>query len=174
MDIASLIGFLGAVGMIIGAMISGGGVGPFIDIPSLLIVFGGTFFSVMYTTPLPTFLGSFGAMAKAFMPPVKKQEDVITRMIELASIARKDGMMALEGQEVPDKFFEKGLQMLVDGADETKLTQQLNQEIKSMKMRHQTHGRSKGDWSSDGGCPFDNHVWCDYCQYYLFTYADQT
>ena len=48
MDIASLIGFLGAVGMIIGAMISGGGVGPFIDIPSLLIVFGGTFFSVMY------------------------------------------------------------------------------------------------------------------------------
>ena len=139
MDIASLIGFLGAVGMIIGAMISGGGVGPFIDIPSLLIVFGGTFFSVMYTTPLPTFLGSFGAMAKAFMPPVKKQEDVITRMIELASIARKDGMMALEGQEVPDKFFEKGLQMLVDGADETKLTQQLNQEIKSMKMRHQTN-----------------------------------
>ncbi|HAK98174.1 MAG TPA: flagellar motor protein PomA, partial [Rhodobiaceae bacterium] len=80
-----------------------------------------------------------GAMAKAFMPPVKKQEDVITRMIELASIARKDGMMALEGQEVPDKFFEKGLQMLVDGADETKLTQQLNQEIKSMKMRHQTN-----------------------------------
>ena len=70
---------------------------------------------------------------------MKKQEDVITRMIELASIARKDGMMALEGQEVPDKFFEKGLQMLVDGADETKLTQQLNQEIKSMKMRHQTN-----------------------------------
>ena len=42
MDIASLIGFLGAVGMIIGAMISGG-VAPFIDVPSLLIVFGGTF-----------------------------------------------------------------------------------------------------------------------------------
>ena len=40
---------------------------------------------------------------------------------------------------MPDKFFEKGLQMLVDGADETKLTQQLNQEIKSMKMRHQTN-----------------------------------
>ena len=39
MDIASLIGFLGAVGMIIGAMISGGGVAPFIDVPSLLIVF---------------------------------------------------------------------------------------------------------------------------------------
>ena len=47
MDIASLIGFLGAVGMIIGAMISGGGVGPFTDIPSILIVVGGTFSSVL-------------------------------------------------------------------------------------------------------------------------------
>ena len=43
MDIASLIGLLGAIGMIVGAMISGGGVGPFIDVPSILIVFGGTF-----------------------------------------------------------------------------------------------------------------------------------
>lgn len=136
MDIASLIGFLGAVGMILGAMISGGGIGPFIDVPSILIVFGGTFFAVMYTAPLPTFLGSFGAIGKVFLPPVKKQDELIVRMVELAGIARKDGMMALEGQEVPDKFFGKGLQMLVDGADENKLTAQLLQEIKAMKGRH--------------------------------------
>ena len=139
MDLASLIGFLGAVGMILGAMISGGGIGPFIDVASILIVFGGTFFAVMYTAPLPTFLGSFGVMAKAFLPPVKKQDAMIERMVELAGIARKDGMMALEGQEVPDKFFEKGLQMLVDGADEAKLTMQLKQEIKSMKARHEAN-----------------------------------
>ena len=137
MDLASLIGLLGAIGMIVFAMVSGGGVGPFIDVPSILIVFGGTFFAVMYTCPLPTFLGSFGAMSKAFLPPVKAQDELITRMVELAGIARKDGMMALEGQEVPDKFFEKGLQMLVDGADETKLTEQLNREIKGMQRRHE-------------------------------------
>ena len=137
MDLASLIGLLGAIGMIVFAMISGGGIAPFIDVPSILIVFGGTFFAVMYTCPLPTFLGSFGAMSKAFLPPVKAQDELITRMVELAGIARKDGMMALEGQEVPDKFFEKGLQMLVDGADETKLTDQLNRELKAMKVRHE-------------------------------------
>ena len=65
MDIASLLGLIGALGFIIYAMVSGG-VGPFIDVPSLAIVFGGTFFCVMYTCPLPTFLGSFGAAAKAF------------------------------------------------------------------------------------------------------------
>jgi len=139
MDIASLIGFLGAIGMILGAMISGGGVAPFIDVPSILIVFGGTFFAVMYTAPLPVFLGSFGVMAKAFLPPVKKMDELVERMSDLASIARKDGMMALEGQDVPDKFFQKGLQMLVDGADEAKLVSQLNQEIKAMKLRHEAN-----------------------------------
>ena len=46
MDIASLIGFLGAMGMIAGAMISAGGLGMYIDVPSMLIVFGGTFLSI--------------------------------------------------------------------------------------------------------------------------------
>ena len=139
MDIASLIGIIGAIGMIIGAMVSGGGIGPFIDTPSILIVFGGTMFAVMYTAPLPVFLGSFGVMAKAFLPPVKKMDELVERMAELAAIARKDGMMALEGQDVPDKFFQKGLQMLVDGADENKLVTQLNQEIKAMRARHEAN-----------------------------------
>ena len=48
MDIASLIGLIGTLGMIAGAMISSGGIGAFIDTPSMLIVIGGTFFAVMY------------------------------------------------------------------------------------------------------------------------------
>ena len=132
MDIASLLGLIGALGFIIYAMVSGGGIGPFIDVPSLAIVFGGTFFCVMYTCPLPTFLGSFGVMAKAFFPPVKPQDELVTKMVELAGIARKDGMMALEGQETPDPFFDGGLQMLVDGADEQKLTVQLKKELKTL------------------------------------------
>ena len=146
MDIASIVGLIGGVGMILGAMISGGGLGPFFDIPSVLIVFGGTFFLVMYSTPMPVFLGSFGAMAKAFMPPIKKQDELIERMVELSGIARKDGMMALEGQEVPDKFFQKGLQMLVDGADESKLVTQLNKEIKSMLKRHESNQTAIKAW----------------------------
>ena len=91
MDIASLIGFLGAVGMILGAMISGGGVGPFIDVPSILIVFGGTFFAVMYTCPLPVFLGSFAAMGKAFLPPVKKWTNWLNEWQSLQPSLEKTG-----------------------------------------------------------------------------------
>ena len=48
MDIASLIGLLEKfAGMIAGAMVSAGGIGMYVDVPSMLIVFGGTFFAVM-------------------------------------------------------------------------------------------------------------------------------
>lgn len=146
MDIATLIGLIGAVGMVIGAMIVAGGLGPFIDIPSILIVFGGTAFAVLYTTPMPTFLGSFGAMAKAFMPKAPNREKLITQMVEFSDLARRNGLMALEGQDVPDKFFEKGLQMLVDGADEAKIAKQLNQEIKAMKTRHANYQSALKAW----------------------------
>jgi len=71
---------------------------------------------------------------------------MVERMVELSGIARKDGMMALEGQEVPDKFFQKGLQMLVDGADEAKLVSQLNKEIASMKKRHEANQGAVKAW----------------------------
>ena len=90
MDIASLIGLIGTLGMIAGAMISSGGLGAFIDTPSMLIVIGGTFFAVMYRSTLPMFLASFGALAKVFMPGAKKHDELVTRITELAGIARKD------------------------------------------------------------------------------------
>merc|ERR1711985_39290 len=61
-----------------------------------------------------------------------------------------DGMMALEGQEVPDKFFEKGLQMLVDGADEAKLNEQLQIELASMKKRHEANQAVIASWIDIG------------------------
>ena len=95
-----------AIGAILAAMIAGGGIAPFIDTQSIFIVFGGTFFAVMYANPLPVFLGSFGAMSKAFLPPIKKLDETVERMVELAGMARKDGIR-LEGQPVPDKFLKK-------------------------------------------------------------------
>ena len=90
MDIASLIGLIGTLGMIAGAMISSGGIGAFVDTPSMLIVIGGTFFAVMYRSTLPMFLASFGTLVKVFMPGAKKHDELITRITELAGIAKKD------------------------------------------------------------------------------------
>ena len=145
MDIGSLVGILGALGLIGVAMAGGGDFGAFVDIPSVQIVFGGTAFAVMYAVPVPAFLSSFGVFAKAFMPVQFDHKALVERAGELAALARKDGMMALEGQEVPDRFFEKGLQMLVDGADESKILTALDIEIDQMKARH---AANQGVWES--------------------------
>lgn len=136
MDIATLAGLIGAIVMIMGSMVYAGGVMPFVDVPSLIIVFGGTFFVVMMKMPMAVFIGHFKAMGKAFKPSTFDLSAVVTRMVELAGVARKDGMMALEGQNVPDRFFERGLQILIDGADEARLVKTMKQEIKAMKGRH--------------------------------------
>ena len=65
MDIASLVGILGAIGLIVVAMTAGGSINTFIDVPSVQIVFGGTAFGVMYSSTLPAFLGSFGVMGES-------------------------------------------------------------------------------------------------------------
>ena len=59
MDLASLIGFIGAIGAIIATMIMGGGVAPFIDTQSIFIVFGGTFFLRNVSKPTAGFLRKF-------------------------------------------------------------------------------------------------------------------
>ena len=72
MDLATIIGFLGTIGMIAGAMISAGGLGSYIDVPSILIVFGGSFFAVMYTAPLPVYLGSLEHLEKLLSHLLRK------------------------------------------------------------------------------------------------------
>ena len=140
MDIASLIGLVGTLGMIAGAMVSSGGIGPFIDTPSMLIVIGGTFFAVMYRSTLPDFLASFGTLVKVFLPGAKKHDELITRITELAGIARKSGSVDLymTAKKVPPMTINiEGVSM--NGPippDETKLTEQLNREVKGMIRRH--------------------------------------
>ncbi|MEM8576961.1 MAG: MotA/TolQ/ExbB proton channel family protein [Pseudomonadota bacterium] len=136
MDLASLIGIVGAIGMIVGAMIAAGGLAPFVEVSSLLIVAGGTFFAVMLRSKLDIFLKSFGAMGKAFFGKKADLEGLIETMTELSDKSRKNGLMALEGAEVEERFLSRGLQMLVDGTDEGSLITQLKQEIRSMRTRH--------------------------------------
>lgn len=135
-DLASIIGIIGAIGMVVGAMLVAGGVAPFIEVPSLLIVAGGTFFSVLLKSKLSVFLTSFKAMGKAFKNSTPDMEGLVTKMAELSDGARKNGLMALEGAEVEERFLARGLQLLVDGTDEGTLLSQLKQETRSMRARH--------------------------------------
>ena len=137
MDISTLIGILGAFGIIVGAILSGGELGPFIDVPSLLIVVGGTFFVTFSQVTLGDFLGSFSVGMKSFLYKVDDPLQLIEESVQLADIARKNGLLALEGQEIANPFMQKGISLCVDGHDPALVKKMLESEIKLMLLRHE-------------------------------------
>ena len=94
MDIATIVGLLAAFGLIFMAISENAPA--FVDTASLLIVVAGSIAVVMARCSLGEFLGAMGVMGKAFSRKIDDPVELITQIVELANIARKDGMIALE------------------------------------------------------------------------------
>lgn len=140
MDVATLIGLILAMGLIVGSILVGGSITAFIDVPSLLIVVGGTFAVGLVSYPLKEMLGSMKVAKHAFKTSVPNAREQLQFLVQCAEISRKEGVLALEKelQSVQDEFLRKGMQMLVDGIDAEKLREALEDELYAMDDRHQT------------------------------------
>lgn len=131
-----MVGIAGAVGMVIMAMLLGGSIGIFINIPSVLIVFGGSVFVALSKFTLEQFLGVGKIIGKAFSFSMVKPEELITEVVELADGARKGGLLSLEGKETSSDFLSKGIQLLVDGHDPDVVKTLLNKDMRMTSDRH--------------------------------------
>lgn len=140
MDLATLIGLLGAIGFIVMAMVisSSGDVGMFADLVSVLIVFGGSIFVVLSKFTLAQFLGAGKAAVKAFMFKIESPEELIEKAVQLGDSARKGGFLALEEAEIPNAFMQKGINMLVDGHDADVVRATLQKDITLTEKRHES------------------------------------
>ena len=148
MDLATLIGIFGAIGFILMAMIQGGDINMFVNMPSILIVFGGTLFVVLSQFTLGQFFGAGKVAGKAFMFKIDAPETLIEKVVEMADAARKGGFLALEEAEIENPFMQKGVDMLVDGHDVDVVRETLDKDIKMTTERHEfgaTIFKSMGD-----------------------------
>ena len=143
MDIATIVGLLGAFGLIVSAIDD---LGAFIDTPSMLIVVGGSTMVVMLRSSLGEFLGAVSVLGKTFKNKLDDQGQLIEQIVELATIARKDGMIALEGQEIANPFLAKAISMLVDGTDASVIKGSLEREKDMTKMRHDQGAKIFSAW----------------------------
>jgi chemotaxis protein MotA len=120
------------------AMILGGDISMFVNVPSILIVVVGSMFAVLMKFELGQFLGAFKIAGKAFAFKLVKPEALIGEIVEMAGLARKGGLLSLEGKEVSDEFLGKGIQLLVDGHDPDVVRTLLSKEMKLASERHDT------------------------------------
>lgn len=137
MDLATLIGLLGAIAIVVTAMVLGGDIGVMINVPSLLIVVLGSLFVVLMKFGLGQFLGAFKVAAKAFIFKLDEPGALIDQIVELADTARKGGLLALEGIEITNSYLENGIQMLVDGHDPDVVKTVLSKDMNLAQERHE-------------------------------------
>jgi len=101
-------------------------------------VVGGTFGVIMIAYPLNTVIGLVGIIVKTFMYKVDAGKDIITQLVELSQVVRKDGILALESKigDIENQFMAKGLQMAIDGQEPGEIEDILYMEMDKVSDRH--------------------------------------
>ena len=138
MDLATLVGLVGALAIICLAIILGGDFGTFVNAPSLTVVVGGTFGATLARISLGQFFGSFKVGLKSLMHKSINPMQLIEEAVELANTARKEGILALEGIEIAHPFLERGINLCIDGHAPEVVQKMLNKDINLALERHTT------------------------------------
>lgn len=138
MDVATIVGIFTAFALMISAIAMGGSMVLFVDIPSMLIVGGGTLGAAMINYPLPDILKVIKVVRNAFFHKPVTSTEVIANFVNLASIARREGILALEAttNEMKDEFMKKGMMLSVDGLEPSAIKDILDTEIIAIQERH--------------------------------------
>lgn len=136
MDLATLIGLIAALGIIMASIFLGGSAGTFFNVPSLLVVVGGTIGAVLMQFSVGQFFGAIKIALKAFFNKSQAPEQLIETTIEMANSARKGGLLALEEKDTGNPFFQMGIQMMVDGHEPDVVRQMMTSEMTLTVERH--------------------------------------
>ncbi len=149
MDLSTIIGIVLGLAMILMSMLgTGGGMGQYINIPSILMVVGGSFAAVMIANPLSRMLGIMKFLNHVLKTPNYEEEKIISSLVSFSEKARREGLLALEDdlEEVEEEFLKKGIQLVVDGTDPEIITAMLYNELNQQQERHGSGIKIFEDW----------------------------
>ena len=142
MDIATLIGLILGIGLMLFGIMSGDE-GPiasmnFWDPTSVLITFGGSFSATLASGSIKDFVAGLKSITKAFKIQVVEEEKTITEILDLANVARKEGLLSLEeaANNLEDDFLKKGIMLVVDGTDPELVRAIMETELDCIETRH--------------------------------------
>ncbi len=141
MDLGTVIGLVLTLALLFGAMAMGVGLGPYIDIPSILIVFGGTTGVLMVGFKMEQIKAAAKVFKIAIKPPQIDLQELIKKMVDYSTKARKDGILALEesANKEENEFLKKGLSMAVDGSEPDTIRDLLEIDMEQASKRHKSN-----------------------------------
>ena len=156
MDLASLIGLILGLVMVIFGIVTGDGgftlLPNFVDVPSVIITIGGSVAGVIAAHKL-SFLGTgFKGITLCMKEPGYNPAEMITNIINLSNVARKEGLLALEeaGSDIEDAFLKKGIMLVVDGTDPELVRGILETDLSCTEERHKSVAAFWEKWAELG------------------------
>ena len=152
MDIASVIGLLACLALMVFGMVFGksfSAVLSFLHAPSALITFGGAFMCILASYSVPNFLGGLKSFMLIFKQSAMNVPEIIQKIIDLSNVARKEGLLSLDeaAGDIDDDFLKKGILLVVDGTDPELVRAIMETELASVEERHKN---KIGFWENVG------------------------
>jgi len=143
LDLSTVIGLILGIVLMTLAIVMGGSMLAYADGPSALIVIGGALASTLIAFPLAGVLKIPKVIMKSIFHKPTDPVGLIEQMVQFAEVARRDGILALEGltDQMEDPFIVRGIQMAVDGTDPEVIQQVMETELENLMERHE---RGKG------------------------------
>lgn len=120
MDITTIGGMVLAVAFIItGQVLEGGHPGSLIQLTAFLIVGGGTLGAITVANPISILKVGIKMGLYSLKPGVSDHAELSKMILDFAVMARKDGVLALEGKmaSIADPFLKRAVGLVVDGVD---------------------------------------------------------
>ncbi|MFB3091535.1 MAG: motility protein A [Gammaproteobacteria bacterium] len=138
MDKGTLIGISAGLGLVIVSMLMGGGVAAFIDIPSLMIVLGGTIAATLVNFPMEDVIGVMKVTQKVIKEEIMPSSKYIDLIVDISKKARTNGLLAIEEDlnNVEEDFLKVTLQHVVNGTEDEDLRKIMDAELALMTQRH--------------------------------------
>jgi chemotaxis protein MotA len=149
MDVATLVGILLGMFLIIGSIMMASSLTIFVHVPSLMITFGGTIAATLINYPLVKVLSVFKVAKNVVLFKLPPVDSEIDRMVDYANIARREGLLSLEEklEDLEEPFLTKGIRLIIDGFPQETVRNILGIELEYMEQRH---GTGKGILDSMG------------------------
>lgn len=138
MDLATILGILSGLGLIIMTIIAGGSAEIFIHIPSMMVVFGGAVAATLVNFPMKEVIGVMKVVSNAFKLHNSEEIGIIDQFVDLAQKTRKDGILAIDRElsNIKDEYMRIGLEMAVDGVESETIRDVMEIELMYLKNRH--------------------------------------
>ena len=138
MDVLSILGvLLGFIAVLGGNFLEGGQLASLINLPALVIVFGGTLGATFLHFPPKIILHSLKVLLLIVVPRKLVLKKQIDQVVKWSALARKEGLLGLEviADRESDPFSRKGLQLLVDGNEPEVIRDCLEVELNTIEHK---------------------------------------